>query len=59
MYRYYGNWFFGTKLTRGHTLKCLAFFTDHCHYADSPKYRVLPQVSHKLNMIQENEVKVR
>ena len=26
--------------TRVHTLKCLAFFTNHWYYVDSPKYKV-------------------
>ena len=59
-----------TKIkTRLHTLKCLTFFTYHWYYVDSPKYKALLQLSHKLNINQENlkhwsmnhenEVKVR
>ena len=46
------------KKTRVHTLKCLAFFTNHCYYVDTPKYKALLRLSHKLNMNYENEVKV-
>lgn len=58
----YHNWkIYIVSITRVHTLKYSAFFTDQWYYVASPKNKSLLHlhVSHKPNMINENEAKLR